>query len=296
MDGSFMGLFSSFFARHKATKSPSPGTSYHGLDGDPVAIKLKEQDIRSAREVIHRAAIFCAKIYGIPPHWVSFEVVSLGDKQGNYFQLQVVLQHWDDYFVTHIHAMELAIMKRISDENKDIGRAVRAVLFRVAPNAGCPYDEMPQPSAWMPDKIRLRLNVRDRVLAELHASQSHATMGAKAQTQTPAGTSAAMLPQAAVLRIPVRDLPEDSTFGETRPSAFDEFVAKKSYPVLDDTLYNQTRSGHHGFAATQPFRLEPRIDADSNDLETPPISTFQGFAATQPYAALTANKPDAPTK
>ncbi len=142
---------------------PSPNTGFHDMQEHPVPILLASADPRVARELVHSAAKLTAHTYGIPLDWLSFEVVTIADDEKAFFQLQVLMHHWDEYLMAHSHAFERAVIKTISKEDVKVGRAVRSVLWRIAPDAGCPYDDMPEPDAWATEAIKQRAEVRDRI-------------------------------------------------------------------------------------------------------------------------------------
>ncbi len=164
-----MGWISKLLNKSDGPLEPSHSTGFHDIDEKPVAITLAESDVRAAREMVHQAAVYTAQIHGLPARWLSFEVVTISDAERAYFQLQILLHYWDEYLMAHCQAFELAVLKKIREENIDVGRAVRAVLWKVTANAGCPYDQMPEPSAWTSESIKERALTRDRINRELYA-------------------------------------------------------------------------------------------------------------------------------
>jgi hypothetical protein len=177
-----MGWLSNIFKEPGETEEPSHSTGFHDLDARPVPMKAQGTDLRAARELVHTTAVKTAQMYGVPAHWLSFEVVTIADEAQAYFQLQVMQNHWDEYLAAHSYAFERAVLKRIREEDIDVGRAVRAVLWRTSPDAGCPYDDMPEPSAWTQEEIVHRGLQRDRINRALYA------------VTTPASGAVAMLP------------------------------------------------------------------------------------------------------
>jgi hypothetical protein len=225
----FMGWFSTLFSkspqRHTAS---SNSTSYHDLDGSPVPLKPAAMDLRGARDLVNQAAVRTAQVYGIPAGWLTFEVMTISDANQAYFQLQVVMNIWDEHLVLHSTAFQNAVIKRIRDENLEVGRALRAVLWRVAPEAGCPYDDMPQAKAWSAEAIKQRGMVRDRINRELYALStpaSGATVSSRQAVRVDAAPSAK--PERPVDKF--AGLLEDDSFGETRPSTFDGFAATQPF-------------------------------------------------------------------
>jgi hypothetical protein len=177
-----MGWLFNIFKVADAAEEPSHSTGFHDLDAHPVPMNAQSINLRAARELVHTAAVKTAQLYGVPAHWLSFEVVTIADESQAYFQLQVMQNHWDEYLAAHSYAFERAVLKRIREEDIDVGRAVRAVLWRSSPDAGCPYDDMPEPSAWTQEEILRRGLQRDRINRALYA------------VTTPASGAVAMLP------------------------------------------------------------------------------------------------------
>jgi hypothetical protein len=227
-----MGWLSNLFKESKEVEVPSPSTGFYDLDGHPVPISLAASDVRAARELVNDAALLTAQAYGIPVRWLAFEVVTISDDEKAYFQLQVVMNHWDEYLVAHSYAFERAVIKRIREDDVQVGRAVRAVLWRVAADAGCPYDEMPEAQAWSTEAIKQRGLVRDRINRELYAVSTPAS-GAKVPAMMPVSADDAERAGRSTMPVKTEHLLEDTGFGETHPA----------------------RST--GFAATQPFSGDP---------------------------------------
>jgi hypothetical protein len=146
---------------HELPSEPvSHSTSFHEYDIQPQALDVRRADVRAARELIYSCAKQTALIYGIPPQWLAFEVLTISDDEQAFFQLQVQVMEWDEHLFARSYAFELALMKRLGELNMAVARAVRAVLWRVKHEAGCPYDELPGPEAWTPEAVARRAAAR----------------------------------------------------------------------------------------------------------------------------------------
>ncbi len=130
-------------------------------------LSIARQDVRAARELIRAAAVRTAGVFGIPANWLSYEVVTISDDEKAYFQLQVSLRIWDEQLWTQSSAFEQQALKRIREDDVNVARAVRAVLWRVLPDAGCPHDELAGAAAWKPDAVKSRSVAYDRLRTEL---------------------------------------------------------------------------------------------------------------------------------
>ncbi len=155
---------------------PSPSTGFFDIEGQPVPMSIERQDVRAARELIRAAAVRTAGVFGIPANWLSFEVVTISDEEKAYFQLQVSLRIWDEQLWTQSSAFEQQVLKRIREDDVNVARAVRAVLWRVLPDAGCPHDELAGAAAWKPDAVKARSMAYDRLRSELAMPAALATL------------------------------------------------------------------------------------------------------------------------
>jgi hypothetical protein len=223
-----MGWLTNLFKSPQRASASSSSTSYHELDGQPVPLKPAAVDLRGARDLINQAAVRTAQVCGVPAGWLSFEVMTISDVNQAYFQLQVVMNIWDEYLAAHSYAFECAVIKRIRDHNLEVGRAVRAVLWRVAPEAGCPYDDMPQPKAWSPEAIKNRAMVRERMSRQEYALSTPAS-GAVVPTRRPVMADHTQPAGHADPSAKFAGLLDDTSFDETRPSVFNGFAATEPY-------------------------------------------------------------------
>lgn len=146
---------------------PSPSTGFFDLEGQPVPLSLARQDIRAARELVREAAVRTTATFGIPANWLSYEVVTISDDEKAYFQLQVSLRIWDEQLWSQSSAYEQQVLKRIREDDVNVARAVRAVLWRILPDAGCPHDELSPAMAWKAEAVKARSAAYERLRHEL---------------------------------------------------------------------------------------------------------------------------------
>jgi hypothetical protein len=201
---------------------PSPSTGFFDIEGQPVPLSIEARDIRAARELVRTAAVRTAIAFGIPSNWLSFEVVTISDEEKAYFQLQVSLRIWDEQLWAQSAAFEQQVLKRIREDDVNVARAVRAVLWRILPDAGCPHDELSPPEAWRPDAVKSRARAYERLRAELIAP----TQATLPSVVTGADASATMPIQRSL----------DSQFKDTYPGAPNGFDATRPFmPDHDHT-------------------------------------------------------------
>jgi hypothetical protein len=202
---------------------PSPSTGFFDIEGHPVPLSLAEQDVRAARELVRAAAVRTTAAFGIPSNWMSYEVVTISDDEKAYFQLQVSLRIWDEQLWAQSSAYEQKVLKRIREDDVNVARAVRAVLWRVLPDAGCPYDELSPSAAWRPEAVRARSVVYDRLRDEL-------ALPALTLPSVASGMDAS-----ATLPLPMQ---EASQFGDTHPVDNTEFQQTRPVVVAPDASIN----------------------------------------------------------
>lgn len=205
-----MNWFQKVFFGASRSDEASPSTGFDESDDRPVPLAIESNDLIAARQLIHSTAVQTALDYGIPARWLEMEVLTITGDKSAYFQLQITLLHWDDYLWTHSSALSAAVLKTVRKSNTPVARAMRAVLWRVAVDAGCPFDEMPPPSAWSAAALENRAKVRERI--NLLSNQLSAHDAAQGFTST--------------LALPATD----SAFDATKPpSQFNGFDATQPF-------------------------------------------------------------------
>jgi hypothetical protein len=228
-----MNWMSKLFSKPHGVELPDHSTGFQDMETAPRPIRLEGTDLRVARELIHSCAMKTAKACGVPPLWLTFEVITMADSEKAYFQLQVIMQHWDAYLAAHSYAFERAVMKRLLAENKRVGRAVRAVLWRTAYDAGCPHDDMPDPSSWTTEEIKKRAAAQDHAAQQLRAPDP---------TTLPPSPAATGRGKPAPAKDKFADLLDDEQYAKNR-GLDDAFAKTQSFEKGD------------GFAATEPMGL-----------------------------------------
>jgi hypothetical protein len=212
----------------RALETPTHSTGFYDIDGKPVPLSSQGENVRIARALVHAAAVRTALAFGIPSNWLSYEVVTISDDEKAYFQLQVSLRFWDEQLWSQSNAFEQQVYKRIREDDVNVARAVRAVLWRVLPEAGCPYDELSNASAWKPESVKTRTQAYERLRRELSA---------------PTIAASTILPSVVT----------GAEASETLPLSSSAHNAKTARQLLDEQFSDTRPSDFGGFAATQPF-------------------------------------------
>jgi hypothetical protein len=211
----------------RTTDAPTHSTGFYDIDGKPVPLSSQGENVRIAREMVRAAAIRTAQAFGIPAQWLSYEVVTISDEEKAYFQLQVSLRFWDEQLWSQSMAFEQQVYKRIREDDVNVARAVRAVLWRVLPEAGCPYDELAEPTSWKPEAVKTRAQAYERLRREI-ATPPPASVASTALPSVVTGAEASetlpLLPNAREARDALAD-----QFGDTRPSSFGGFAATQPF-------------------------------------------------------------------
>jgi hypothetical protein len=228
-----MSWMSKLFNKSNGVELPAHSTGFQDMEAAPRPIRLQGTDLRAAREAIHSTAMKTAKACGVPPLWLNFEVITMADSEKAYFQLQVVIQHWDAHLAAHSYAFERAVMKRLLTDHKRVGRAVRAVLWRTAYDAGCPYDDMPDPSSWTTEAIKKRATAQNQTEQHLQAHEPG--------TQPPVSQASR----------PSKPAPSKNKF----EGLLDDEQYAKNHGLDDAFAKTQAFGKGDGFAATEPMGL-----------------------------------------
>ncbi len=243
----------------KPEQDASPlSTGFYDAEGKPVPLSLKRQDLRSARELIRKAALKAAAKHGIAAHLLNFEVVTIADEEKAYFQLQVSLRVWDGLLWAQSVAFEEVAMKAIREADPNTARAVRAVLWRVLPEAGCPHGTLSGLEAWRADAMMARNT------AHTDAQQPNSN------TASPVVQTAPELAQLSTTQAPAVKAEPKSQLAAFAATFANKFATTESSSLPHDSEFAHTQpfsgSGFSGsefpassFPATRPFSLEDEI-------------------------------------
>jgi hypothetical protein len=209
-----MGWLSTLLKKPDEAQPPVPDTDIHDWDNEPLSSATMPADLGAALELINGTALQTVIAYGLPQHWFSFETVTVTNSEKTYFQLQILMNHWDMQMCAHSYAFECAVIRSIRKKDKDIGRALRAVLWRVAPDAGCPFDEMPAPSYWSAEAVSERDLLRERIQREFYAA-----------TTPESGAKPAMPVKVVYAKVntPIEALSESVGYSDTHPHNLNGF-------------------------------------------------------------------------
>ncbi len=212
----------------RAPEVPTHSTGFYDIDGKPVPLSSQGENVRLARALVHAAAVRTTQSFGIPSNWLSYEVVTISDDEKAYFQLQVSLRFWDEQLWSQSSAYEQQVYKRIREDDVNVARAVRAVLWRVLPEAGCPYDELSDASTWKPESVKARMQAYERLRRELNDSAIAASTGLPSVVTGAEASETLPLNPAAQSAQNARQLLSEQ-FSDTRPSNFGGFAATQPF-------------------------------------------------------------------
>jgi hypothetical protein len=198
--------------------TPTHSTGFYDLEGQPVPLNVQGDNVRLAREMVRQAAVRTASVFGIPSNWLSYEVLTITNDEQAFFQLQISLRIWDEHLWSQSMAFEQKTLKRIREEDVNVAKAVRAVLWRIQPDAGCPYDELSGEQAWRSDAVKQRASAYERLRGELSAAMTTGLPSVITGLDT-----SATLPMTRSV---------ESNFTDTYPGAAQGFDATR--PFVDD--------------------------------------------------------------
>lgn len=132
----------------KSSKPREAGDSVVYIPDHAGAGATRSQGPETLRELLRITGRDVARDHGIPPDWLSCEVMTMS-KQGKVtFQVKVVIHHWDEQLMLFSRAFELAYLERLRGISPEAAQAFRTMVWAIAEGAGCPYDKMPENEFW----------------------------------------------------------------------------------------------------------------------------------------------------
>lgn len=149
---------------------PAPAAQAAAVSGSAAAprspVAAGSETTAQVHEMLRMALRDTARRHGIATDWLGIEVLSAGEGARAQHQVQLVLRHWDADFWLHASAFATAYMEEVRRFHADAAQRIRAVVWRVAPEAHCPLDQMPQSDYWDDESRRARDRQRARERAQ----------------------------------------------------------------------------------------------------------------------------------
>jgi hypothetical protein len=141
------------------TRSSSTGRGDRNVDSSgfrPSAVHSAQQQmqrqsstvVNAQRETLRTLVGDMLREHGIPPVWISTDVMTVSSQGRLVFQIILTLKFWDESLPLYFSAFEASYMTRVDSTNPELAEAVRSVSWRIAPDAACPYADMPDPVFW----------------------------------------------------------------------------------------------------------------------------------------------------
>lgn len=116
--------------------------------------------VNAQRETLRNLITDVLREHGIPPVWISTDVMTVSSQGRLVFQIILTLKFWEESLPLYFSAFEASYMTRVDSTNPELAEAVRSVSWRIAPDAACPHTDMPNPAYWT-EAVR-----QDRVAAK----------------------------------------------------------------------------------------------------------------------------------
>lgn len=135
-------MFEFLFGRSKKSLKPQ-------VSVEPVGDQAKKNDIRL--EMIRLALKSVLRRYGIPLPWIGCEIeplTSKGDSEA--LLIQLVLLKWHDDLMRYAPELQKQFMNEIQFFDSNAAAANCLVVWKFAPDCGCPNDKLPEAGFWEP--------------------------------------------------------------------------------------------------------------------------------------------------
>ena len=108
------------------------------------------QPSATQREMVRLTLHNVLRHNGIPSHWIACETVPVQvPNQGQALLLQLVVLHWHDALMHYAVALQQSILDGLNKFDPQLGPSKYLFSWKFAPECGCPYTMLPEPSFWL---------------------------------------------------------------------------------------------------------------------------------------------------
>jgi hypothetical protein len=101
------------------------------------------------RELIRVLLRDSLRRHGIPANWIHGDILMVaGSNQQTRVHVRLVIRHWDARLLNYAHAFESSFVAEIERFEPQSADWLRSISWQIAPEAGCPFTIMPEPTVW----------------------------------------------------------------------------------------------------------------------------------------------------
>ena len=133
-------MFEFLFGRSK--KNLKPQVAVETFSAQP-----KKNDIRV--EMVRLALKSVLRRYGIPIHWIGCEIEPMASSgNSDVLLIQMVLLKWNDTLMCYAPELQKQFLTEIQFFDNTSEAANFLVVWKFAPDCGCPHDKLPETAFW----------------------------------------------------------------------------------------------------------------------------------------------------
>jgi hypothetical protein len=131
-----------------------------------LAAQDSKYDDAIKRELVKGVLKDALRLSGIPPHWVTCELLNISNAPERFVHIQLTMNVWSEELLKYSVALQRKILIGLEHYEPGVDHSRHVFSWQISPHSQCPHLEMPDPDAWhrkTPDKsTEGTLNLFDR--------------------------------------------------------------------------------------------------------------------------------------
>lgn len=121
----------------------------------PVSSSSNQQHSNVRRELIRVVLKDTLRLHGIPLGWLACEVITIARAPGKEeLHIQLVVMKWDEQLLRYASALQQQLLLGLDRFDPSVDHSRYIVSWRFAPDCGCPFTRMPNPTFWHKGAMR----------------------------------------------------------------------------------------------------------------------------------------------
>jgi hypothetical protein len=130
----------SFFKNKTNSQSFAQTVSLAPQDKQENAIK---------RELVKGVLRDALRLSGIPPHWVTCELLNLSEAAENAVHVQLTMNVWSEELLKFSVALQRRILIGLKHYEPEVDHSRHVFSWLISPHCQCPHLDMPAPDTWL---------------------------------------------------------------------------------------------------------------------------------------------------